>query len=214
MLFSSWFITGCGTDRLDNSTKAEGENTANTISGSLVSGNGTANSNTTSAPYNRKSRIADVMADLVFGSYGRLLFPVQRGYWSGETLEKLRLTYYNYIDSDETVTIVNYLHNQADNGKTVFYDIYTDEEKSHDPRKADTGLFFFRGNPGARFAVCNAGGAFAYVGAMHDSFPHAFELSKKGYNAFALIYRPGAQTACEDLARAISFILPIRTNSE
>ena len=32
------------------------------------------------------------------------------------------------------------------------------------------------------------------------------ELSKKGYNAFALIYRPGAQTACEDLARAIAFI--------
>lgn len=27
-----------------------------------------------------------------------------------------------------------------------------------------------------------------------------------GYNAFALIYRPGAQTACEDLARAIEFI--------
>ena len=47
---------------------------------------------------------------------------------------------------------------------------------------------------------------FAYVGAMHDSFPHALELSKKGYNAFALIYRPGAQTACEDLARAIAFI--------
>ena len=45
-----------------------------------------------------------------------------------------------------------------------------------------------------------------YVGAMHDSFPHALELSKQGYNAFALIYRPGAQTACEDLARAITFI--------
>ena len=44
------------------------------------------------------------------------------------------------------------------------------------------------------------------MGAMHDSFPHALELSKKGYNAFALIYRPGAQTACEDLARAIAFI--------
>lgn len=55
-------------------------------------------------------------------------------------------------------------------------------------------------------AICNAGGAFAYVGAMHDSFPHALELSKKGYNAFALIYRPGAQTACEDLARAIQFV--------
>ncbi len=41
---------------------------------------------------------------------------------------------------------------------------------------------------------------------IQDSFPHALELSKKGYNAFALIYRPGAQTACEDLARAIQFI--------
>jgi len=53
-------------------------------------------------------------------------------------------------------------------------------------------LFFFKGDPGARFAVCNAGGGFAYVGAIHDSFPHALELSKLGYNAFALIYRPGA----------------------
>ena len=45
-----------------------------------------------------------------------------------------------------------------------------------------------------------------YVAGMHDSFPHALELSKKGYNAFALIYRPGARTACEDLARAIAFL--------
>lgn len=68
------------------------------------------------------------------------------------------------------------------------------EEQAADPAKEDTGLFFFRGDPGARFAVCNAGGAFAYVGAMHDSFPHALKLSKQGYNAFALIYCPGAQT--------------------
>lgn len=76
----------------------------------------------------------------------------------------------------------------------------------NDPAKRDTGLFFFQGEPGAKFAICNAGGGFAYVGAMHDSFPHALELSKMGYNAFALIYRPGAQSTCEDLARAISFI--------
>ena len=34
--------------------------------------------------------------------------------------------------------------------------------------------------------------------------PHALELSKQGYNAFALIYRPG--DAYEDLARAITYI--------
>ena len=90
-------------------------------------------------------------------------------------------------------------------GDKIFYDIYTDEEKAADPSKEDTGLFFFKGEPGARFAICNAGGM-VFVSAMHDSFPHALELSKMGYNAFALIYRPGGQTACEDLARAIAFV--------
>ena len=90
--------------------------------------------------------------------------------------------------------------------ETVSYDIYTPEEKAADPDKTDTGLFFFRGDPGGKVAFCNAGGGFAYVGAMQDSFPHALELSRRGYNAFALLYRPGAQTACEDLARAITFV--------
>lgn len=158
------------------------------------------------AAFARQTPIETVKQDPVFGAYGRLLFPVQDYYYNGDTLEELRLTYYSHIDPDMTVEIVNTLKERAAAGQTVFYDIYTEEEKAADPAKEDTGLFFFKGTPGQRFAVCNAGGAFAYVGAMQDSFPHALELSQKGYNAFALIYRPGAQTACEDLARAITFI--------
>ena len=150
--------------------------------------------------------IDEVIAYPGFGDWGRLIFPVDEGYTSGSTLKDLRLTWYSNIQPAKTVEIVNYFKEKADAGETVFYDIYTDAEKAADPWKADTGLFCFRGNPGAKFAICNAGGGFAYVGAMHDSFPHALELSRKGYNAFALIYRPGAQTACEDLARAIAFI--------
>ncbi|MBV4067553.1 alpha/beta hydrolase [[Clostridium] innocuum] len=156
--------------------------------------------------FDKNTRITDVINDSSFGDYGRLIFPADTGYYSGDTLEELRLTWYNNISPDKTVEIANYLKSHADAGETVFYNIYTEEEKAADPDKEDTGLFFFKGNPGEKFAVCNAGGGFAYVGAMQDSFPHALELSKKGYNAFALIYRPGAQTACEDLARAISFI--------
>ena len=156
--------------------------------------------------YTVDTAISDVISDPVFGDYGRLIFPVDSGYYSGNTLGELQLTWYHNIDPDKTVEIANDLRDRAAAGETVFYDIYTEEEKEADPEKEDTGLFFFRGNPGAPFAVCNAGGGFAYVGAMQDSFPHALELSKRGYNAFALIYRPGAQTACEDLARAISFI--------
>ena len=156
--------------------------------------------------YTPESKIADVRKDPAFGDFGRLLFPVEDYYYGGSTLGDLRLTWYNYINPDTTVEIVNTLRHRAESGETVFFDIYTDAEKAADPDKADTGLFFFRGEPGAKAAICNAGGGFAYVGAMHDSFPHALELSKKGYNAFALIYRPGAQTACEDLARAIAFL--------
>lgn len=157
-------------------------------------------------PYTVNTRIEDVINDPVFGDYGRMIFPVDAYFYSGDTLGGLGLTWYRNIDPEETVEIVNYLRERAAGGETVFYDIYSDEEKAADPDKEDTGLFFFKGNPGEKFAVCNAGGGFAYVGAMHDSFPHALELSKKGYNAFGLIYRPGSQTACEDLARAISFI--------
>lgn len=156
--------------------------------------------------YSTATKITEVINDPVFGDYGRLIFPVNNGYMSGSTLGNLRLTWYNYIDPDKTVEICNYMRNQAKNGNTIFYDIYTDEEKAADPDKADTGLFFFKGNPGAKFAIVNAGGGFAYVGAMHDSFPHALELSKMGYNAFALVYRPSFQAACEDLARGIAFI--------
>ncbi len=157
-------------------------------------------------PFTADTPIENVIRNPVFKNYGRLLFPLEKWYYSGSTLEQLRLVWYNNMDPEETVEIVNTLWQRVSGGETVFYNIYTQEEKAADPEKEDTGLFFFKGKPGKKFAVCNAGGGFAYVGAMQDSFPHALELSKKGYNAFALIYRPGAQTACEDLARAISFI--------
>lgn len=163
--------------------------------------------------YSRTSRITDVINDPVFAGYGRLIFPVDEGYWSGNTLQDLRLVWYNYIDPDKTVEIVNYMHSHAAKGDTIFYNIYTDAEKAQNPELRNTGLFFFKASPqpspngqagSAPVAICNAGGGFAYVGAMQDSYPHALELSKKGYNAFALIYRP--DYAYDDLARAIEFI--------
>lgn len=162
------------------------------------------NSNSKMKRYNRSSLITDVMSDPDFGDYGRLIFPINEGYWSGTTLEQLQLVWYNYIDPDKTVEIVNYMKEHAAAGETIFYNIYSDAERAANPELSNTGLFFFRGRQGAPFAVCNAGGGFAYVGAMHDSFPHALELSKRGYNAFALIYRP--DNAYNDLARALVFI--------
>ena len=71
----------------------------------------------TGSLYTTDSRIEDVMHDPVFGDYGRLIFPADTAYWSGDTLAELRLTWYSNIDPDKTVEIVNYLREHAQAGR-------------------------------------------------------------------------------------------------
>lgn len=61
------------------------------------------------AVYHKSTLISDVIDDPVFGDYGRLIFPTDEWYYTGDTLGDLHLTWYNNIDSDKTVEIVNYL---------------------------------------------------------------------------------------------------------
>lgn len=142
-----------------------------------------------------------------FGGDGRLLFPVDRPFGTGETLGQIsnggHYLWYSNIKAAKTVEILNYLADQQ-RSRQIFYPIYTDEEIAAHPSRRDTGLYFFKGQPGQPFAVNNAGGGFYYVAAMQDSFPHALEISRHGYNAFALIYRP--TNPYEDLAQALTFI--------
>lgn len=107
-----------------------------------------------SEPYSRDTRISDVINAPVFGDYGRLIFPVNEGYYSGNTLGELRLTWYNNIDPEKTVEIVNYMRSHAVAGDVIFYDIYSDAEKSADSRKKVRGM-----QRGRRVCVCggNAG---------------------------------------------------------
>lgn len=195
-------LNGCS--RNEDSSQKE-SNAQKTVSDDTASDDTASDSST---EYILTTKVVDVINDPVFEDYGRLIFPVDRTISDDLELQDVGdiLVWHNNVNPDRTVEIANYLRDQAAAGNQIFYDIYTEEEKAEDPDKEDTGLFFFRGEPGAKTAVVNAGGGFMYVAAMHDSFPHALELSKRGYNAFALIYRPGADTACEDLARAIAFL--------
>ena len=133
------------------------------------------------------STVGDVIGDAAFKNFGRLLFS-QVYLW------------YSHIQVEKTLDILNTLKERALEGEQVFYPIYTQREMAADGTKRDTGLFFFRGKPGKEFAVMNAGGAFYYVGAMHDSFPHAlgfgttrenFRLKKRGIPSGAAPPGPG-----------------------
>lgn len=156
---------------------------------------------------NEKTSIQEILNLPEFKNCGRLLFPVNRPVTLDMTLKELSSSqiylWYSHIQVQKTVEIIKTLQQNAKT-YSIFYPIYTPQEIMKDPSKKDTGIFFFKGKENAPYAICNASGGFTYVGAMHDSFPHALELSKRGYNAFVLIYR--VNHPYKDLARAISFI--------
>ncbi len=107
------------------------------------------------AVFTADTRVWDVINDPAFGDYGRLIFPADKSISDSLTLGDVGniLTWYSYVSPDRTVEIANYLKEHAVSGEQIFYDIYTEEEKAADPAKEDTGLFFFRGTPGEKFAV-------------------------------------------------------------
>ena len=158
--------------------------------------------------FTQVTTVAQVTADPAFKDFGRLLFPVDLSIPGTMTLKQLSSSqvylWYSHIKTEKTLDILNTLRERSLKGERIFFPIYGEAEMASDPSKKQTGLFFFRGEPGREFAVMNAGGGFYYVGAMHDSFPHALEVSRKGYNAFALIYR--VEKPLEDLAQAILWI--------
>ena len=148
--------------------------------------------------------VGNLLAHPAFAGFGRLLLP-----WDDRRVDtSMRLSeigsllpYHSHVDPAVVVSSLNRMIDDAAAGRTIFHDFYGAEEKA-------TGLFFFRGTPGAPFAVIAPGGGFAYVASVHEGFPFAVEISNRGFNAFVLKYRArqGARIATEDLAAALTYI--------
>jgi acetyl esterase/lipase len=155
--------------------------------------------------------ILDLLNHPAFAGFSRLLLP-----WDDRTYDdtmRLRnvgslLPYHSHVNPGTVVSALNHMIDDVNNGKTVFYEFYAEEERKEQRTKSNTGLFFFRGRPGAPFAMISPGGGFSYVGSVHEGFPYAVAISKQGYNAFVLRYRAGSggAVATQDLAAAISYV--------
>lgn len=162
-------------------------------------------------PLSPDGTVADILNHPAFAGFAERILP-----WDDRTpdpalplaqLGRL-LPYHSVVHTGTVVAGLNRMIRDADAGKTVFFDFYPAATRTADPAKARTGLFFYRGKPGAPFAVIAPGGGFAYVGSLHEGFPYAQEISERGLNAFVLKYRAGqgGQVATEDLASAITWI--------
>ena len=155
--------------------------------------------------------VGDLLAHRAFAGFGRLLLPWDdRRYDTSMRLRDIGslLPYHSHVDPAVVVSSLNQMIDDGAAGLTIFHDFYTAAEKEAEPSRRNTGLFFFRGKPGAPFAVIAPGGGFAYVGTVHEGFPYAVEIRKRGFNAFVLKYRAGqgGLIATEDLAAALTHI--------
>ncbi|WP_454754099.1 alpha/beta hydrolase [Cupriavidus necator] len=158
-----------------------------------------------------EDRLGDLLNHPAFQGFSHRMLP-----WDGRAYDEAMplgqigqlLPYHSHVDSSVVVAALNRMVDDASAGRTIFYDFHTESEKRVNPELKHTGLFFFRGKPGAPFAVIAPGGGFSYVGSVHEGFPYAAEISKRGLNAFVLKYRAGhgSRVVIEDLAAAVSYI--------
>jgi acetyl esterase/lipase len=157
------------------------------------------------------STVGDILRHPAFSGYADRVLPWDdRPYDQSMKLSEIGglLPYHSAVDTGTVLGGLNRMIEDVAAGHQVFYDIYTEADKRADPSKEDTGLFYFRGRPGAPFAIVSPGGGFAYVGSVHEGFPYAVEINRQGYNVFVLKYRvgQGGRVATQDLAAAVSFI--------
>lgn len=158
-----------------------------------------------------ESTVGDLLRHRAFAGFAKLILPWDdRAYDEEMPLTRVGslLPYHSHVDAETVASALNRMIDEVARGRTVFYRFYSEGERRQEPAREDTGLFFFRGRPGAPFAVISPGGGFSYVGSVHEGFPHAAAISSKGYNAFVLRYRAGhgEAVATRDLAAAITYI--------
>lgn len=146
-----------------------------------------------------ETKWAEIVAIPQFKGFGQYILARERvGYKPNMKLADVATTlpFHRYVDAGQAADCINKMIKRVDAGRMSYYSL-----------GQDVGLFFFRGRPGAPFAILSAGGGFYYVGSIHEGFPLAMTLSDMGYNAFVLQYRTGGfNIACKDLARGIDYV--------
>jgi acetyl esterase/lipase len=158
------------------------------------------------------STLRDLLGHPAFAGFAHLILPWDdRAYDEQMPLTRIGslLPYHTHVEPGTVVAGLNRMIDDAASGRRVFYRFHSDAQTQQEPAKGKTGLFFFRGRPGAPFAVIAPGGGFSYVASVHEGFPYAVAINSQGYNAFVLRYRTGqgGTVATQDLAAAISYIL-------
>jgi acetyl esterase/lipase len=159
-----------------------------------------------------QSKVDELLRHPAFAGFAPLLLPWDnRDPAPGLTFGGIAtlLPYHTEVRPQGVVAALNHMVDAVGRGETLHHAIYDAATRQRQPDKAHTGLFHFRGRPGAPFAIVAPGGGFSYVGSVHEGFPYAQEIAQAGYHAFVLKYRVGQGGGApnEDMAAAISYVM-------
>ena len=159
-----------------------------------------------------ESTLRDLLRHPAFAGFAPLILPWDdRAYDEQMPLSRIGslLPYHTHVNTESITRGLNRMIDDVADGKLVFYRFYSEAQRQQQPARNNTGLFFFRGRPGAPFAVIAPGGGFSYVASIHEGFPYAMAISGAAYNAFVLRYRAGqgGTVATQDMAAAVSYIV-------
>jgi acetyl esterase/lipase len=84
---------------------------------------------------------------------------------------------------------INFVVDQVNAGKQIWYPLYTAKQIAADESKKAAGLWFFPGDPNKPIAVVAPGGGFVSAASIQEGFPYAQKLHELGYNVAILKYR-------------------------
>jgi len=156
------------------------------------------------------NKVGDIVSHTSFEGFSEMLLPWNdNSSYYNTSLRNVGslMPYHSNVRPGVVLSSLNYMIDEVNSGKIIFYNFYSDKQKQQTSSMQQTGLFFFRGKPGAPFAIICPGGGFSYVGSLHEGFPLAQEISKNELNAFVIRYRVGSeQGATKDLAAAIAYV--------
>lgn len=165
--------------------------------------------------YTADTKLKDITGDPLIAPIRDSLFPMEDDLidpsWTVRDIWRM-LPYHSNIQVDESLAVLNALHDMAERNEKFYYPVYETLGYSLNDERKRVGLFHFSSGKRAPFAIICAGGSFSYVGSIHEAFPYALYLSQKGYHAFVLHYRADRDEnkPTRDLAHAISCIFALR----
>lgn len=118
------------------------------------------------------------------------------------------------FNGEDIVSGLNFLIEQKQEGETLVYPYYSEEEILTDESKRNANLLFIPGEKDKPVAFVMPGGGFNAWCAIAEGFPVARDLHEKGYNVFVIQYRvsiedsqeEGERMALADMSRAVKYV--------